>query len=327
MILISGATSSWEAKKYNDLIPPPVSALALAQISRNPLEGSSMKKSRHQSHRFSFSRLSYCLSDDLGTTISVELVLVATVLLIGLIVAQASLRDGVIGELSDVSSTVQNLNQSYSTNGVVSGSASVGGSSFEDSTDVADDGIDPSGLFGSGIVLNGPIDEGDALAGSAGGAGTGGTGTSGTGGTGGTGTGGTGTGGTGTGGTGTGGTGGTTPPDDFGTPADGILFSDNFQDGNGNAPFNLQVRNTQTDATTPWRAVIPAAPYETIPGLNSGAFTLVTTDNGDGTFQHVFTGTADLGISGSSTQSVIITGGTPSPAGVGGAGNLLLFIP
>ena len=123
-----------------------------------------MKKKRYPSLRALSQRLRSGLADDLGTTISVELVLVATVLIIGLVVAKTSLRDALVGELSDVSSTVQNLNQSYSTNGIVSGSASVAGSGFEDQTDVLDDGIDPSGLFGSGIVLNGPIDEGDALA-------------------------------------------------------------------------------------------------------------------------------------------------------------------
>lgn len=105
-----------------------------------------------------------------------------------------------------------------------------------------------------------------------------------------------------------------------GTPADGALVSDNFQDGNGNAPFNLQIRNT-TGTSVPWVAVLNDVPYATIPSLNTGNYTLSTT--GTGPYTHTFTGTVDLG----PYANITITGGTPSPPGVGNAdGNPEFYI-
>jgi len=104
-----------------------------------------------------------------------------------------------------------------------------------------------------------------------------------------------------------------------GTPNDGTLISDNFQDGNGNAPFDLQVRNT-TGIPTPWEAVINNVPYATIPGISTGNYNLTTINNGDGTYTHIFTGTNNLG----PYQSIQITGNLPIPAGTGSG--LLLYI-
>ena len=111
----------------------------------------------------------------------------------------------------------------------------------------------------------------------------------------------------------------TTP--DYGTPANGLFISDNFQDGNGNAPFNLQVRINGAGPED-WRAVV-AGPYATIPNLSSGNYTLQTTDNGDGSYTHVFTGTVPL----ANFNNIIITGGLPVPAGAGGTANVALYIP
>lgn len=103
-------------------------------------------------------------------------------------------------------------------------------------------------------------------------------------------------------------------------PATGVLVSDNFQDGNGNAPFNLQVRNTTGNPTT-WAAVVRDVPYATIPSLNAGQYTLNTT--GTGPYTHTFTGTTPLG----AYANITITGGAPSPAGVGTAnGNPELYL-
>ena len=105
-----------------------------------------------------------------------------------------------------------------------------------------------------------------------------------------------------------------------GTPAAGALVSDNFQDGNGNAPFSLQIRNT-TGSPIDWIAVISDVDYASIPSLNAGNYTLSTT--GAGPYTHTFTGTQSL----AAGASVTITGGTPSPAGVGSAnGNPEFFI-
>ena len=107
----------------------------------------------------------------------------------------------------------------------------------------------------------------------------------------------------------------------LGAPANGALVSDNFQDGNGNAPFNLQVRLNGAGPTN-WQAVV-TGPYATIPNLVAGAYTLATNDNGDGTYTHVFTGTTPL----TNFGGITITGDAPTPAGQGGTANVGLYIP
>ena len=74
--------------------------------------------------------------------------------------------------------------------------------------------------------------------------------------------------------------------------AAGKAVSDNFQDQEFNS-FNLQVRNT-TNAAISWEALIENVPYGTIPNLVAGDYALATSDNGDGTFNHLFTGTAQI---------------------------------
>ena len=95
-------------------------------------------------------------------------------------------------------------------------------------------------------------------------------------------------------------------------PARGKIVSDNFQDGEANATFNLQVRNTNGGDVN-WQALVENVPYATIPGLAAGSYTLVTTDNGDGTFNHLFTGTQTL----VGFANITITGGIPDPPGNG----------
>jgi len=70
--------------------------------------------------------------------------------------------------------------------------------------------------------------------------------------------------------------------------ADRKVVSDNFQDQQ-NVQFNLQVRNA-TSSTVNWEAVAPNKPYSTIPSLQLNGAALVTQDNGDGTFTHLFSG-------------------------------------
>ena len=105
-----------------------------------------------------------------------------------------------------------------------------------------------------------------------------------------------------------------------GTPAAGVIVADNFQDGNGNAPFSMQLRNT-TGTASNWIAVIRDVAYSSIPSLNAGPYTLTT--SGSGPYTHTFTGTSPLG----AYANIAITGGTPSPAGVGTAsGNPELYL-
>ena len=81
-------------------------------------------------------------NDESGFIVSAELVLIATVVLLGLIVGLATLRDDIIGEVADIGDAFAELNQSYSYAGITGHSSSVNGGLF---TDVADFGQQPGG--------------------------------------------------------------------------------------------------------------------------------------------------------------------------------------
>ncbi len=72
-----------------------------------------------------------------GFLITIELLFLATILVLGLIVGMVSLRDSVLAELADLSESVGNLNQGYTIFGVqnVAGTAATSGSSYEDTYD------------------------------------------------------------------------------------------------------------------------------------------------------------------------------------------------
>lgn len=70
--------------------------------------------------------------------ISSELVLIATIAVVGLFVSLGALRDAVVGELSDIGGTVQNLQESYVVAGIVGSSSTVAGMSYNDATDHGD---------------------------------------------------------------------------------------------------------------------------------------------------------------------------------------------
>ena len=57
------------------------------------------------------------LCDESGFIVSAELVLVATLLVIGLIVGLSSIQHAVVAELNDVADAIGKLNQSYTFNG------------------------------------------------------------------------------------------------------------------------------------------------------------------------------------------------------------------
>ena len=83
--------------------------------------------------------------DDLGFIISAELVLIATILVIGMIVGLVSLRDQVVQELGDVGAAFSQLVQSYSFSGITGHTSSTAGSAFADFTDFCDDPPDEAG--------------------------------------------------------------------------------------------------------------------------------------------------------------------------------------
>ena len=72
-----------------------------------------------------------------GFIVTIELLLLATICVIGLIVGMTNVRDSVLAELSDVSESIGALNQSYSVSAVsnAAGTAATSGSIFNDSKD------------------------------------------------------------------------------------------------------------------------------------------------------------------------------------------------
>ncbi len=85
------------------------------------------------------------LNDEAGFVVSAELVLIATLLVIGLIVGLSEVQHSVVAELNDVADAIGNVNQSYYYTGF-SGTKQGGaikaytrGSAWADTTDECDD--------------------------------------------------------------------------------------------------------------------------------------------------------------------------------------------
>lgn len=117
--------------------------------------------------------------DDAGFVISAELVLVATIVVIGMIIGLVFVRNQVVQELVDVAQAIGNINQSYAFGGILArGKAFVGGAAFVDVADfcqqtaaqppfapaggivISANGVDDANfnLFGNGeqgVALNG----------------------------------------------------------------------------------------------------------------------------------------------------------------------------
>ena len=73
-----------------------------------------------QTEKTSQSLLAKLWQDDAGVILSAEIVLVATILVIGMIVGLVELQCAVVGELSDLGDAIGNLDQSYTTSGITS---------------------------------------------------------------------------------------------------------------------------------------------------------------------------------------------------------------
>lgn len=76
--------------------------------------------------------------DDAGFVVSTELVLVATILVLGMIVGLTEVRNAVVQELGDVAQAIGAINQSYSFSGVTGHTSSTTGSSYTDLLDFCD---------------------------------------------------------------------------------------------------------------------------------------------------------------------------------------------
>jgi hypothetical protein len=103
-------------------------------------------------------------SDEAGFIVSAELILIATIVVIGLLVGLAAVRDGIVSELSDVAGALQDVNQSYSIDGVVGHNANTAGFDFIDGTDECDSPDQTAAQADNCINFAGDIiDEGDAV--------------------------------------------------------------------------------------------------------------------------------------------------------------------
>jgi len=78
-------------------------------------------------------------SDEVGAIVGAEIVLVMTILVIGIIVGLASLRDAVVTELADVGGAIAALDQSYTFGGAIGHHSVTNGSHFHDALDSCDD--------------------------------------------------------------------------------------------------------------------------------------------------------------------------------------------
>ena len=90
-------------------------------------------------------------SDDRAFVVSSELVLIATILVVGMVVGLATVRDQVVQELADVAAAFSRTEQDFSFSGMTGHSASAAGSLFDDTVDFCDNiagigtGVDPPG--------------------------------------------------------------------------------------------------------------------------------------------------------------------------------------
>jgi hypothetical protein len=89
-----------------------------------------------------------------GFVVSSELILVATMLVIGMLTGLNTIRDQVVQELADVADAISEVNQSYSYSGVTSHSASTAGSGFNDTNDFCES--EAGGLDGDQITSSEP---------------------------------------------------------------------------------------------------------------------------------------------------------------------------
>lgn len=77
-------------------------------------------------------------NEETGAIVSAEIMLVATILVLGVIVGLKSIRDSVVTELADVAQAIANVNQSYCYSGVSGHAANTSGGDFQDQADFCD---------------------------------------------------------------------------------------------------------------------------------------------------------------------------------------------
>ncbi len=95
--------------------------------------------------------------DEAGFVVSAELVLVASIAVLGMIVGLATARDAVTSELADVGAAINELSQSYSISGIQGHSAAVNSWQFQDNKDYCDSGDDTANVDEQCIVHITPV--------------------------------------------------------------------------------------------------------------------------------------------------------------------------
>ncbi|WP_166823774.1 branched-chain amino acid aminotransferase [Thalassoroseus pseudoceratinae] len=88
------------------------------------------------------------LNDEAGFIVSAELILIATILVLGLVVGLSEIANSVNGELNDVGAAIGSVNQSYSFSGFTGCKGQLVGSKFRDHRDEGDSQHDISCDFG-----------------------------------------------------------------------------------------------------------------------------------------------------------------------------------
>ncbi|GIX03945.1 MAG: hypothetical protein KatS3mg113_0951 [Planctomycetaceae bacterium] len=102
------------------------------------------------------------ITDEQGFVVSSELILIATVAVLGILTGLATVRDQVVIELIDVAAGITAINQSFSWSAITAHSGSVAGSLFEDLDDFCDEDLDQGSQAGPGTGICLQID-GSAL--------------------------------------------------------------------------------------------------------------------------------------------------------------------
>ena len=77
-------------------------------------------------------------ADEAGVVVSAELVLVGSILVLGMIVGLATLRDHVVQELGDIAGAIGDVNQDYSFSAITGHNSSTAGTDFDDDVDNCD---------------------------------------------------------------------------------------------------------------------------------------------------------------------------------------------
>jgi len=92
-------------------------------------------------------------NDDAGALVSAEIILVATILVIGVITGLHAVQTAVVTELGDVASAIGSVNQSYSFGGSTGHHAGTVGSGWDDAVDACDEECAQSGDAAACIIV------------------------------------------------------------------------------------------------------------------------------------------------------------------------------